>query len=166
MKQQLTQERLKQLLHYCPESGTLTRKTTTSSRSQAGQRTGNIGQQRGYRLLSVDNKQYQAHRLIYLLQTGTWPKTIDHINGDKADNRWSNLRSVTQQQNVHNQKIRTNNSSGYKGVSFDKRAKKFEACIKLNYKKIFLGYFEDPKLAHEAYCKAAQEHFGEFANFG
>ena len=88
---------------------------------------------------------------------------VDHINGNVLDNRRSNLRICTKHQNTMN-KIVTN-TSGYKGVSWHKRDKKWQAQIKINYVNIHLGLFSTPELAHKAYCEAAIKYHGEFARF-
>lgn len=91
---------------------------------------------------------------------------VDHINGDTLNNCRSNLRLATNAENVRNAPQRVNNKSGYKGVCWHKATKKWMAQIGVNYQNRILGYFDDPAEAHEAYCKAARELHGEFANFG
>ena len=98
--------------------------------------------------------------LIHRLLNPEW-KYIDHINHDKTDNRRSNLREVSNQQNQMNQKIKNNNTSGFKGVS--KQGKKFKSMIMIDGKRKFIGYFNTPIEAAIAYDKEAEEHFGEFA---
>ena len=90
---------------------------------------------------------------------------LDHINTDKLNNRRSNLRVCTRQQNNCNTNKQSNNTSGFKGVSFFKRDQKFVAQIGINGKKRHLGYFATPEAAHEAYSQAALQHHGEFARF-
>jgi hypothetical protein len=88
---------------------------------------------------------------------------VDHINGDGLDNRRSNLRLATKAQNQRNQRLRRDNKSGFKGVCWDNRAKKWRALIRFNGKQKTLGYFDTPEEAYEAYCAAAIELHGEFA---
>jgi len=88
---------------------------------------------------------------------------VDHINGDKLDNRKCNLRICTQAQNCCNSKKQKNNTSGYKGVCWHTTRKKWFSSIKYNKKNISLGYFNTPEEAYAAYCKAAKELHGEFA---
>jgi hypothetical protein len=88
----------------------------------------------------------------------------DHVNGNTLDNRKSNLRICSFSDNNKNRKISKNNSTGYKGVVYDKRNKKFIAKIGLNKKQIYLGYYIDPIDAARAYNAAAIKYFGEFAN--
>lgn len=88
---------------------------------------------------------------------------IDHINGHRWDNRRCNLRAASNKQNCRNAKLSSRNSTGYKGVSFDKRRGKYYAVITVNYKNKFLGYFGNPLEAAFAYDEAAFLYFGEFA---
>lgn len=90
----------------------------------------------------------------------------DHVNHNTLDNRRENLRSCSKAQNGHNRKINKDNTSGFKGVCWHKHRKMWASAIMLNGKSKCLGYFDDPALAHDAYCKAASEHHGDFANFG
>ena len=87
---------------------------------------------------------------------------VDHINGDKLDNRKSNLRLCTNQQNNMNVGKKKNNTSGFKGVCFHKKRQKFQAQISIDGKKKHLGYFEKAKDAYKVYCKACVKHHGEF----
>lgn len=88
---------------------------------------------------------------------------IDHINGNKLDNRRSNLRIATRSENMRNSKKRIDNSSGFKGVVFYKRDKNWRAYIKINYKQIHLGYFDTAMKAARAYDNAAILYSGIFA---
>jgi hypothetical protein len=88
---------------------------------------------------------------------------IDHINGDGLDNRWSNLRLATRAENIRNSRTKATNTSGFKGVSWHKRDRKWQAHIKINGRSKNLGLFEAPEDAHAAYVAAAQKYHGEFA---
>lgn len=90
-------------------------------------------------------------------------KGVDHINGNSLDCRENNLRKCTQQQNTYNKRVPSNNTSGYKGVSWDKNRKKWKCGIRFNNKQIHLGRFTDKIKAALAYNKKAIELFGEFA---
>lgn len=90
-------------------------------------------------------------------------QSIDHINGDRLDNRKKNLRFATDSQNNCNTGLRCTNKSGYKGVFFSKNAKKWSAQIALFHRSTHLGYFNDVIEAAKAYDVAAKEHFGVFA---
>ena len=106
------------------------------------------------------NKLVNMHRELIKSEKGF---EIDHINGDKLDNRRSNLRIVTHKQNIANQKLQSKSRSGYKGVSYYKNYKKWEAYICTNKKKYRLGYFITKEEGALAYNQAAIKYFGEFA---
>jgi len=162
----LTQERLKERLHYDPDTGIFTWRVTLNNAVKKGFVAG-YKRTSGYRSIVVDGKKYFSHRLAWLYIRGTWPAhQIDHINNVKDDNRICNLRESTHGQNQHNVGKRTDNTSGYKGVTFCRALKKYKAQIQINRKNTHLGYFVCPKEAHAAYCAAAEEHHGEFANDG
>jgi hypothetical protein len=111
----------------------------------------------------INKKTYPVslHRFILGL-TYHDNKVCDHISGDTLDNRKCNLRVCTTAENVRNCKLGKGNTSGYKGVYFNKRAKRYLAQIKLNNKKIHLGYYDTPEEAHAAYCEASKKYHGEF----
>lgn len=119
---------------------------------------------KGYAFLSVQGKKLLAHRLAWALIHGECPKMhIDHIDGNKANNRISNLRICTHNQNQHNQGIRKTNKSGFKGVSWMKSVNKWQAQICSNSKVKHLGFYSSPEDAAKAYDLAAIEIHGEFA---
>jgi len=107
-----------------------------------------------------ENKLLQLHRIVMKAKKG---EIIDHINGNKLDNRKSNLRICTQAQNNQNRKISKLNKSGYNGVSWSIRNKKWVAQIACENKKIHIGYYIDPIDAAKAFNNAAQKYHGEFA---
>ena len=90
-------------------------------------------------------------------------RIVDHKNGETLDNRKENLRICTNRQNSANSKLRKDRKSGYKGVSFNKNAKKWSSQIKVNYERIYLGIYDTPWKAAQAYDDAAVKYFGEFA---
>ncbi len=106
------------------------------------------------------------HREIMGLYAEQSSMQVDHINGDRLDNRRSNLRVCMGVENMWNRSKQANNSSGFKGVHWSKRQKKWRASIRAHGKFKGLGFFEDPKDAHAAYCTAAKQLHGDFANFG
>ena len=120
----------------------------------------------GYVVMKFMKKTTFVHRIIFLLHHGYLPKNVDHINGNKSDNRIENLRDVTHCQNMMNIKKYSVNTSGYKGVSLHKNSKKWVAQIKFNKQHLYLGLFDCPKKAYEVYCNKAKELHGEYANLG
>lgn len=116
----------------------------------------------GYRGLMIDGKKYLSHRIAFLITYGFLPRYIDHINGQKLDNRLCNLRECTHSQNLHNQGIQSNNSSGYKGVSWHKNTLKWCAKIEVNKVANNLGLFKCKHEAARAYNKASKRLSGEF----
>ena len=117
-----------------------------------------------YLSICINGKRYQAHRLAYLYMTGEFPPDqIDHKDCNGLNNRWSNLRRANASQNGGNSGIRVNNTSGFKGVSFDKSRRRYIAHIRVYGNLKYLGRFDTPKAAHIAYVEAAKKHFGEFS---
>jgi hypothetical protein len=115
---------------------------------------------RYYAYAKLDGRMTYMHRLLM----GNPPKMeVDHKNGDTLDNRRSNLRIVTHAQNLANQRLHVRSASGFKGVSWDKKSKKWAAHIKYQCRKRHLGYFAVKEDAARAYNAAATELFGEYA---
>jgi hypothetical protein len=158
----ITQERLHELF-LIRVDGELIRKVSTSSKSKAGDFAGCVDRTVGYKRVMVDGKSYKVHRLIWMMTHGKFPvDMIDHINGNKLDNRISNLREANQQQNQQNSiKARSNNKLGLIGVSRHKQCKRFRADIMISGKTKYLGLFETPEEAHQAYLTAKRK-FHEF----
>jgi hypothetical protein len=107
-----------------------------------------------------------VHQVVFCMHHGYIPDCIDHINGMKDDNRIENLRAVTKQQNSYNGKIRTHNTSGFKNVSWNKRLEKWGVSITVNYKRKFVGLFEDLELAQLVAMEARNKYHGVYANHG
>jgi hypothetical protein len=136
MKPNITQDRLKQLLHYNPDTGKFTRLTKWGSQ-QIGDEPG-CKSKFGYRYIGVDGKQYTGYRLAWLYVHGDFPTgDIDHINRDPTDDRISNLRSVSHSTNLHNSSHR-NPSSKVKGV-YQTQEGHWQALIKVKGVKYHLG---------------------------
>lgn len=157
----LTQARLKELLHYDPETGHFTWRVTRGSKAPAGTVAGSPS--RGYTLICVDQKLYKAHRLAFLYMLGSIPDLdIDHVNRDRSDNRWVNLRPATSSENKFNAGPHRDCKSGHRGVHWFKPHQKWCARGMLRGKAHHIGYFEelaDAVTASEAWRK---EHHGEF----
>lgn len=152
----ITQERLKELFSYDPETGVFTRLTNRGTQWKAGQVAGSISH--GYVAISIDGIRYRAHRLAWLYMYGELPiEDLDHINRIRKDNRVSNLRLASRKENMQNQSIKINNKSGHTGVSWWSRDKKWRAGITINYKNINLGYFANIEDAVAAYANAKEK---------
>lgn len=159
----LTQERLKELLNYDPESGFFTR---VVGRPGPNARKGDVAgcdNGQGYIRIYVDGRPYKGHRLAFLYMVGSIPKEIDHKNLNRSDNRWANLRAATRSQNISNVAIRPDNTSGFKGVSLHKPNGKWRAQASVSGKKKTIGYYFSPEEASQAYRLYTETHFGEFA---
>jgi len=118
----------------------------------------------GYRYIKIGQVRFSCQRLAWLFHTGQWPKeNIDHINTVRSDNRISNLREATNSQNNFNSPMKPNNTTGFKGVSWSKRDKKYRAQISANGQRRLIGVFDDPQDAAHAYNMAAARLHGEFA---
>lgn len=162
--ERLTQSRVRALLNYDEMTGSLTRLVTTSSNAKSGQIAGYTDISTGYVKLSIDGRQYLAHQIIWLWVTGEWPSfEIDHADISRANNRWSNLRLASKGQNAANASLRSTNSSGFKGVSWHKQYRKWEAYITKDGVRRCLGYTSSKEDAANLYKEAAREAFGEFA---
>lgn len=159
----LTQEELKRLLHYDPETGVFTRLVETNPRAKVGMTAGtNMGR---YFEIKHNHIAYRAHHLAWLYVYGRYPKeglVIDHIDGDGKNNRISNLRECSQSQNMQNIGLHSSNSSGYKGVYWNKKDKRFMAMARLNMKRIYLGSYKTAEEAYAAYVAFAKTEHGEF----
>lgn len=120
---------------------------------------------RGYYFVAFNNKKLLAHRVAIAIVEGQWPVgQIDHINGVRTDNRYANLRVVTQSQNNGNARINSRNSTGYKGVSREKNGG-YRATICLHGNRMALGYFPTAEEAAETYRRASLKYFGEYSYF-
>lgn len=147
---------LRDKLSYCPDTGLFKWIKPTGRRVKAGDVAGGK-HPCGYVMISVCGHRHSAHRLAWLYVHGKWPRLIDHINGRRDDNRIDNLRECTASENSTNRLRWPRNSSGLRGVHWDKRALKWVAAIKFNGRYKFLGHFEDPIEAAEAYQREAEK---------
>lgn len=174
-----TPEQLRELLRYDPDTGKLFwlerhREMFKSKQSHGAWNTKYSGKEaftaignHGYHTGAVNDNMYTAHRVIWAIVQGEWPMDqIDHINGIRTDNRIENLRAATSLQNNRNLRMSKANSSGYKGVSWHAKTKKWVASIKIDDgERLHLGLHITPEAAHAAYRDAALKHHGEFARF-
>ena len=157
----ITQERVRNLLSYDPETGLFTWLVDKGS-ARKGNVAGKLNTA-SYVQIQLDKRMYLAHRLVWLYIYGVFPPHyVDHKDGDKNNNSFTNLRLATPLENQMNK--RKMKGKYLKGVM--KVRNSFQAAIRHNKKKLYLGCFNTEQEAHQAYCLAAQKHFGEFANFG
>jgi hypothetical protein len=163
---ELTQLRLKELLNYSPTIGSFTWKLRNSRRVKVGDSAGSLDN-RGYWVIRIDGTLYQAHRLAWLYMTGDWPTScLDHIDCNPLNNSFENLRAATKAENNRNKRKRRGCSSKFKGVYLDGRDLKWQAYINVNGRRRSLGRYNTEAEAHAAYCNAAKDLHGEFANDG
>jgi hypothetical protein len=134
----LTQDRLKELMHYEPETGSLIWLQTRGGRAQQGSEAGAIST--GYVRPMVDGQRYLAQRLIWFYMTGEWPSVqVDHEDRDRANNRWKNLRLATKKQNGENRKVHKNSKTGFRGVSWEPASQRYRSTILNSGARYWLG---------------------------
>lgn len=167
-------EYLHKILTYNEESGELTwnqrpRECFKSSRGWHSFRRNTEGKRAGSRTkdgisVYIDGETYSAHRIIFKMVTGKDPEgEIDHKDMDKTNNRFSNLRDATHGQNQHNTRIRKDNKTGFKGVTYDKLSKRYVAEIRLNNKRVYKEFFDTAEDAYRSRCEMTIKFHGEFA---
>jgi HNH endonuclease/AP2 domain len=160
----ITLGRLRELLHYNPETGSFIWKIATSNRGAVGTVAGYM-LNTGYRSITLDGKTYLAHRLAWFYVNGEWPEgDLDHINLDKDDNSIANLRPATRSQNMSNGSLRKDNKSGITGVTWFKSSQKWRASIQKDGKSYHIGLFDTVEEAAKAYAEVAKNLHGEYAN--
>ena len=159
-------EDIREYLEYNENTGDLIWIKKPSSKVCIGDKAG-TKHSKGYIHIAFKGKKHLIHRVAWFLYTSEQPPdNVDHKNGNKTDNSWLNLRVATERNNMHNKGKPTTNTSGYKGVSWNKKASKWLAKIKFNNQTMYLGLFNTPEEAHLSYCIAADKYHKEFANYG
>ncbi|WP_431014550.1 HNH endonuclease signature motif containing protein [Bradyrhizobium pachyrhizi] len=158
----LSVELLKEILSYDPETGLFRWvKECRPNNPLLGKIAGGL-QSDGYWCIEIDHKPYRAHHLAWLWMYGSWPNSqVDHIDGCRTNNAIANLRLATSSENIANSKLRSDNTSGFKGVC--RLGRKWRAKIAVRGRRISLGMFDTAEEAGAAYLAAAKTHFGEFA---
>lgn len=166
-----TFEQVDAALHYDPDTGIITRKAREWAMARVNTRyadkpaggTGSGGYLNVMLVIGGKRHSLKCHRVAWLLQTGEWPTAmIDHKDRDKTNNRWCNLRLADDTQNNANKPCKA--KSGYKGVEYRPKLGKWTARITLKRKTIYLGLYDTPEAAHQAYRAEAEKLFGEFAH--
>jgi hypothetical protein len=158
MKDAITHERLLHLLQYDPETGWFTWRVRRNQHADVGDRAGYLSLQNGYRYMNIGGRLYLAHRLAVFYMTGEWPASdVDHQKGDRDDNRWERLRQLTRQHNAQNlQRAHCDNKSGFLGVA--PMNGRHAAYIRIDGKNRYLGTYDTPEEAHDAYVAAKRQH--------
>ena len=147
----ITSNRLREVFDYSHDTGLFTRKIDSGKRWKAGQQAGSIHRHNGYVVIGIDGYNYFAHRLVWLYVYDQFPDLdIDHIDGDKTNNKLSNLRCVSKSTNLQNQKKSQKGSfSGLLGAY--PSGKRWRALIAIDHKTICIGSFATKEEAHQAY---------------
>lgn len=162
MRNRVSYARLREVLAYQPDTGNFYWLETLSNRAVAGTRAG-CTDSRGYLRLGLDGFTYPGHCLAWFYMTKKWPvPECDHKDVNPSNNKWSNLRQASLSQNRGNARIRSNNTTGFKGVRLHWTGR-YEAYLTMRGKQKYLGGFDNPVEAHAAYMVAAKKYFGEFA---
>jgi hypothetical protein len=116
---------------------------------------GGINHANGYHQINIAGMLFKTHQLVWLYMKGSWPEDeLDHINRQRSDNRWRNIRASTLQQNLKNKTRYKNNTSGYPGVTWHKRVKMWQARISADDVRLHLGYWKSKVKAARAYAQA------------
>lgn len=158
------EELISEYLNYDPDKGVVIWSKDRGQKVKAGTVAGSVDKRTGYRTIQIGGYKIRASHVAWFFMTGKLPtKIIDHKNRKRDDDRWKNLREATASQNSFNRSIGRNNTTGFKGVSFDKRLNKYRAYIKKNGKKRCLGSFDTAEEASDVYNIAAEEAAREFS---
>ncbi len=165
-RRDFTREEVCELLDYDPVSGKFSWKIETKSyggKIQPGDTAGSVKD--GYIIIALFGRPYRAHHLAWLVMTGDWPSVgidIDHIDRDRSNNAWANLRLATRTENNMNAGLRSDNKSGHKGVSWSARDEKWVARITVSGRIHYLGDYSDISRAIAARQDAERRFFGEY----
>ena len=176
---ELDQEYLMQCFDYSIDTGLLVwkerpiehfkdlRAQASWNSTNAGRPTAQSQTTHGYLRVSINKQRYFAHRVVFALINGFWPKQVDHANGIKTDNRICNLRACSQSENMMNRRARAKGTrSGVKGVNWCMHSKKWNARIYVNGRSTSFGYFSSVEEAAQAVSCARKQYHKDFANNG
>lgn len=165
MNNAITQTLVQSLFHYDPLTGVVLHRTN-KVKAKIGDRAGSSSKSAS-RYLRIFGKKELEHRIIWLYMMGAFPVgEVDHLDHDRGNNRWVNLRVVTHGDNMKNTPRYSNNSTGATGVSIDKRCGKYRAYLSINGKPKGLGYFDTCEEAIAARAAALANAEGYHANHG
>ena len=158
---ELSQQLLQETFSY--EDGNLIWKKQTGRRVPVGQIAGRDNH--GYRMIGLMGKGYLSHRLIFMFHHGYFPPEVDHIDGNKSNNKIENLRAATHSENLKNQKLRYDNTSGIKNVGWAKREQRWRVRLTVNGKDKHIGYFKDRDLADLVAIEACDLYHKQFSSY-
>lgn len=160
---ELSHEKLLSLLKYNPETGEFTWINGIKGKSKAGKVAGS--RSKNYIIIKINGIPYNAHRMACFYMTGSWPvECMDHIDRNKHNNKWSNLRQANRCENSRNRSAPSNSSSGLLGVCKVSKSNLWRAVIKHNGKQIHLGRFKTLEEASKARKMAEVKYFGDFSS--
>lgn len=164
---ELTQEMVREMFDYRLDGKLIRRHSMMGNGNYAGAVVGTTPKgtrSSRYSTTKIHGQHWCLHKLIYFYHHGVVPKQLDHINRDSADNRIENLRVATASQNSCNRRLFSNSKSGCKGVTWNKRIKKWQSYVSLKSKIKHLGYFDDLELADLVSTEARELYHGKYAN--
>ena len=164
-------DELHRLFCYNPETGFLICKTNgRNGQRKKGQIIGQISNSKRYIQLAINGNKYMLHHIAYKLMTKQNPPdgmVIDHIDNNKHNNRWSNLRICSQRNNCRNQsKTKLRKYDLPKGVTYVKSKGLYKCQLKIEDGKFYSKYFHTVEDAHNHYCELSKQYFGEYYNYG
>ena len=160
----LTQAQVREMFSYA--DGKLYWRKKISQKTVVGNEAGTFRKTDGYRQIMIYRRVYRTHRLVHLYHHGWTPEIIDHINQNPTDNRIENLRSATRAENAYNCKLRPDNTSGVKGVTWCKNKRKWVARLYANRRCVNLGRFANMQDAIAIVMAARTQYHGAFASEG
>jgi hypothetical protein len=163
---ELTQEMVKKMFDYRADGELIRRHSIMGNGNYAGAVVGTKptgARNFRYSTTKIHGEHWCVHKLIYLYHHGVVPDQLDHINRDSTDNRIENLRPANSSENTRNRRLFSNNTSGCKGVTWNKRIKKWQSYVSMNSKTKHLGYFEDLELADLVSTEARDLYHGKYA---
>ncbi|QDX29533.1 HNH endonuclease [Dickeya poaceiphila] len=157
----LSHRQLIELINYDESTGIFTWNVDRTGGVKKGDEAGYINNL-GYRMIKLFGELHLAHRLAWFYKHKYWPSNLDHLDRNKDNNSLNNLRECSKSENQMNRAVPSNNTSGVKGVVWNKRTSKWQAQAGLNGKRYYLGLFNELSDAKNAYISFCKENHGEF----